>query len=67
AEGDGDAIDIAAHLVERIVGQRAPQIDSNEIPTEYLGEIGCHRLQKAGQVVRDVFGETHFLAEEYQL
>jgi hypothetical protein len=50
---DADAIDVAAGLVERVIGQRAPQVDAHEIPTEDRGEFGGHPLKKAGKILGD--------------
>ena len=61
SSGDADAIDIATGLVERVVGQRAPQVDADEIPPENREEIGGHRLKKFGQIPRDILREVHFL------
>ena len=57
---DAHAIDVAAGLVERVVGQRAPQIDANEILAEYRGEIGGHLLKKVGEILGDILREAHF-------
>src|ERR1700719_3265922 len=43
---DDNAIDVAAGLVESVVGQRTPQINADKIPQEYRGEIGDYRLKK---------------------
>src|SRR5215831_19481607 len=45
---DDNAIDVAASLVEGLVGQRAPQINANEIVWQYGGEIRGHHLKKVG-------------------
>jgi len=58
--GDAHAIDIAASLVECFVGQRAPQVDANEIPMQNRGKIGGHRFQKVGQILGDILREVHF-------
>ena len=52
---DNNTIDIAASLVERVVGQRAPQVDTNKIVAENGREVGGHHLKKVGQIPRDIF------------
>lgn len=47
---DANAIDVAAGLVERVIGQRAPEADANQVLTKHRGEIGGHRLKKAGEI-----------------
>ena len=56
---DANAIHIAASLIEGLVGQRAPEIDANEVLSEYGGEIGGHHLKKVGQILRDILGQVH--------
>ncbi len=56
---DANAIDVAASLVEGLVRQRAPQVDANEIPPEYRGEISGHGPKKLGQILLDIFREIH--------
>src|SRR4029077_3365599 len=51
---DADAIYVAAGIVERVVGQRAPEVDADEIPPKYRGEISGHSLKKVGQIIRDI-------------
>src|SRR2546425_13274792 len=55
---DANAIHIAASLIEGPVGQRAPEIDANEVLSEYGGEIGGHHLKKVGQILRDILGQV---------
>jgi hypothetical protein len=42
--GNGNAIDVAAGRIERVISQRPPQVDTGEIPVEYRGQIGSHRV-----------------------
>src|SRR3989442_2606298 len=46
-------------LFRSLVGQRAPEIDANEVLSEYGGEIGGHHLKKVGQILRDILGQVH--------
>ena len=61
---DDDAIDVAASLIEGLVSQRAPQVNANEIPSEYGGEVRGHLLKKVGQILRDVFWQAHLLRQD---
>lgn len=45
---DGDEIDVAAGFVESVVGQRAPEVEPDEIVAEDRGEAGGHRVKKVG-------------------
>src|SRR3989442_3077776 len=58
---DANAIDVATSFVEGLVGQRAPQIDANEIATQDGREIRGHHLKKFGEILGDIFRQVHFL------
>src|ERR1700694_4256662 len=60
---NANAIDVAATLVEGLVGQRAPQVDANEIATQDGREIRGHHLKEFGEILRDIFRQVHFLRQ----
>jgi len=60
---DANAIDVAASLVEGLVGQGAPKVDANEIAAQDGREVRGQHLKKFGKIVRDVLWPVHFLRQ----
>jgi hypothetical protein len=59
APRDANTVDVAAGLIEGVIGQRAPQVKAHEIPAEYQGKFSGHRMKK----VREILGDIRCLGE----